>query len=133
MFVTREADYAVRCVLLLTREAGRVVSANEISKTMSVPRTFLAKILQRLLKKGILKSTQGISGGYELARSPAEINLFDVIDAIQGPSAMTACAIDEKACSLSCSCVVHPVWVELRQEVEKRLKSESFAGLIGKG
>lgn len=132
MYITREADYAVRCILLLSREAGRVISANEISKSMSIPKNFLAKILQRLSKKGILKSTQGIAGGFELAKPPEEISLLEVIEAIQGPSAINVCAIDNKNCSLSSTCVVHPIWVKLRRDIEEKLREENFAELIDK-
>ncbi len=132
MYITREADYAVRCILLLSKEPQRIVSAKEISRSMAIPRSFLSKILQRLSRNGIVKSTQGASGGFELARKPEKINLLEVIEAIQGPSAMSVCAIDKRACSLSRKCTVHPIWVELRNEVEKRLKKETFAKLAKK-
>jgi Rrf2 family protein len=132
MYITREADYAVRCILLLSKETDRIISAKEISKSMSIPRSFLAKILQRLSRKGIVKSTQGVSGGFQLGKKPREINLLEVIEAIQGPSAMSVCAIDKRVCSLSGTCAVHPIWVELREDVEKRLKRENFAKLVRK-
>ena len=129
MFITREADYAVRCVLFLSQEAGRTVSANEISKSMTVSRSFLAKILQRLSKSRIVRSTQGIAGGFELVNKPDKINVLEVIEAIQGPAAVNVCAVDERDCDLSGTCPVHPIWVELREVIEKRLKKESFAKL----
>lgn len=132
MYITRQADYGVRCVLFLSREAGRIVSATEISKAMSIPKSFLAKILQRLSKKGIVRSTQGMAGGFELAKQPGEISLLEVVEALQTPSALNACVIDNQQCSLSSSCVVHPIWIELRQHIEKRLKQVTFAELIGK-
>ena len=132
MYITRGADYAVRCILLLSKEPDRIISANEISKSMLIPRSFLAKILQRLSLKGIVKSTQGVSGGFQLAKKPGKINLLEVIEAIQGPSAMSICAIDKRICGLSGTCAVHPIWVELREEVEKRLKRENFAKLARK-
>jgi Rrf2 family protein len=130
MFITREADYAVRCVLFLSQEAGRTVSANEISESMTVSRSFLAKILQRLSKSRIVRSTQGIAGGFELVNKPDKVNILEVIEAIQGPAAVNVCAIDEHNCDLSSTCPVHPVWVELREDIENKLKNESFAGLI---
>jgi len=132
MYVTRKADYAVRCILLLSKEPDRIISASEISKSMAIPRTFLAKILQRLSRKGIVKSTQGISGGFRLAKKPGKISVLEVIEAIQGPSAMSVCALDKRICSRSGTCAVHPIWVELRRDVEKRLKSENFAKLVKK-
>jgi Rrf2 family protein len=132
MFITREADYAVRCVLFLSQEAGRIVSANEISESMTVPKSFLAKILQRLSKAGIVRSTQGITGGFELVNKPARINVLEVIEAIQGPAAVNICAVDERNCDMSSTCPVHPVWVELRENIETRLKRETFAKLIAR-
>jgi Rrf2 family protein len=129
MFITREADYAVRCVLFLSQETDRVVSANEISDSMSISRSFLAKILQRLSKSRIVRSTQGIAGGFELVNKPGKINILEVIEAIQGPTAVNVCAVDEHNCDKSDTCPVHPVWVELRENIEKRLKKESFAKL----
>ena len=130
MYLTREADYAVRCVLFLSREADRMASTAEISKATLIPRGFLAKILQRLAKTGIVASTKGAAGGFRLSMLPEEVSLLDVIEALQGPFAINACAVDEKACDLAGACAVHPVWVELRQEMEERLKEETFAKLI---
>ncbi len=132
MFVTREADYAVRCVLFLAKEKGRVISAGELSESASIPKSFLAKILQRLSKRGIVKSTQGISGGFRLAQSPGKVNVLEVIETVQGRSAINLCAIDEEKCGLSTTCAIHPIWVELREDIEKRLKKESFARLLTK-
>jgi Rrf2 family protein len=130
MFITREADYAVRCILFLSQETDRVVSANEISESMRVSKTFLAKILQRLSKSKIVRSTQGIAGGFELVNKPGKVNVLEVIEAIQGPTAVNVCAVDEHSCDRSDTCPIHPVWVELRENIEKRLKKESFAKLV---
>jgi Rrf2 family protein len=102
----------VRCVLFLSKEPDRIISANEIAKAMYIPKSFLAKMLQRLSRKSIVKSTQGVRGGFQLARRPGKIDLLEVIEAMQGPSAANACAIDRKVCNLSKRCVVHPVWVK---------------------
>lgn len=109
-----------------------MVSAGEMSKAMLIPKDFLAKILQRLSRKGIVKSTKGAAGGFRLTKPPDEISLLEVIEAIQGPTAASACAVDENVCSLSSTCAVHPVWVELRELIEERLKHETFAKLISK-
>jgi len=132
MYVTRKTDYAVRCVLFLSQAPGRITRAGEISEAMLVPKTLLAKILQRLAKRGIVTSVRGAAGGFRLAKPPSEISLFEVIEAIQGTFALNACAVDRAVCSLSGGCAVHPVWMELRRNVEKRLKDENFARLTRK-
>ena len=133
MYITRETDYAIRCILVLSKAPDRIVSASEISESMHIPKSFLAKILRRLSRKGIVRSTQGVRGGFQLCRKPKEINLLQVIEAVQGSSAMNLCALDRQMCSLSVTCTVHPIWVKLRNEVERRLKRETFAKLARKG
>jgi len=129
MEITRETDYAVRCVLYLSRKGGEVVMIDEISREMLIPRSFLAKILQRLSKTGIVTSFRGVKGGFQLAKKPEEVTLLDVINAIQGPVAMNICAVNEAACGFSSTCAVHPVWVDLREIVEGYLRKTDFRKL----
>ena len=132
MYVTRKADYAIRCVLYLSSHPERVSSVEEISGATLVPKSFLAKILQQLMKAGIVNSARGVKGGFQLAKKPKAVNLLEVIETIQGPSAANMCAIDKKLCRLSGTCSVHPVWVEIREMAEKRLREENFATLLKK-
>jgi Rrf2 family protein len=129
MFVTRKADYAIRCVLYLSNDPDRTATVEEISKAMLVPKSFLAKILQQLMKARLVNSSRGVKGGFQLARKPKDIHLLEVIEAIQGPSASNICALDKKLCSLSGTCSVHPVWVHIRQKVERELKKTTFSKL----
>jgi Rrf2 family protein len=94
---------------------------------MNSPKSFLAKILQKLARASIVKSYRGVKGGFELARPPEEINLLEVIEAVQGPVAMNICALDEALCGFSSTCAIHPVWVDIRKEVERILRSKNFA------
>ncbi len=130
MQITREADYAIRCVLYLSEPQGEVIMVDKIAKAKKIPKSFLAKILQKLTKAGIVKSFRGVKGGFQLTVKPQKISLLDVIEAIDGPVAMNRCAIDKRMCSLSNECSVHPVWVELRKEVEARLRKTDFKKLL---
>jgi Rrf2 family protein len=127
--ITRETDYAIRCVYYLSDKGGAVTMVDEISREMSIPKSFLAKILQKLSKAAIVKSYRGVKGGFEIARDPAEITLLDVIEAVQGPVAMNICALDEALCGSSATCTIHPVWIEVRREVEKLLREKNFSSL----
>lgn len=129
MQITRETDYAIRCVYYLSGKKGGVTMVDEISKEMNIPKSFLAKILQRLGKVSLVKSFRGVKGGFILARAPKEISLLEVIEAVQGPVAMNICAIDEALCERSSSCAIHPVWVEIRKQVEQILKKKNFEDL----
>jgi Rrf2 family protein len=130
MLVTRETDYAVRTVLYLAKNRNRMASVTEVADAMQIPKSFLAKLLQRLVRSHILASSRGINGGFQLAQKPSEITLLSIMEAVQGPAVINVCAIDSKRCKLSSTCAVHPVWVEIRKEVEKRLKRETISKLI---
>jgi len=129
MQITRETDYAIRCICYLAGKMGSVTMVEEISREMDIPKSFLAKILQKLTKKDIVKSYRGVKGGFELARKPREINLLHVIEAMEGTAAMNVCAVSGSLCSRSDICKVHPVWVEVRAEIEKILKKKNFSRL----
>jgi Rrf2 family protein len=96
MLVTRETDYAVRCVLYLARDRDKVTSVAEVAAAMHIPKSFLAKIVQRLVRSGILESIRGVKGGFRLAKKTREINLLAILEAIQGSAGINLCAIDEK-------------------------------------
>jgi len=130
MLVTRETDYAVRTVLYLARDHERVVSVTEIAEAMLIPKSFLAKILQRLVKNNIVQSVRGVKGGFRLAKKTSDISLLSVMEAIQGVTGINVCAVDSRKCKISSACVVHPVWVELRKDVEARLKKQTIASLL---
>ncbi len=129
MLVTRETDYAVRTVLYLAREPGRNANVAEIAQGMHIPKSFLAKILQRLVRHHILQSIRGVKGGFMLAKKPSKITLLEITEAIQGPTGINICVIDSRRCRLSSTCPVHPVWKEIRKEVERRLKKQTIAKL----
>jgi Rrf2 family protein len=129
MQITRETDYAIRCVYYLSGKAGSVTMVDEISREMGIPKSFLAKILQKLSKADIVKSYRGVKGGFEIAKDPGEITLLNVIEAVQGPVAMNICALDHALCGYSSTCSIHPVWVEVRRAVEKLLGEKNFAAL----
>lgn len=130
MLVTRETDYAVRTILYLAKERNRTASVTEVAHAMHIPKSFLAKILQRLVKSNILTSTRGVNGGFQLAKKTSDISLLSIMEAIQGPAGINLCAIDSKKCKLSATCSVHPVWMDIRKEVERRLKKQTIAELL---
>jgi Rrf2 family protein len=129
MQITRQTDYAIRCVLYLSEFPDNVIMVDEIAKAKAIPKSFLSKILQKLAKLNIVKSYRGVNGGFQIARRPKDISLLDVIEAIE-PIAMNKCAVNQRMCSFSDTCSVHPVWVELRKDVEKKMRQYTFAKLI---
>lgn len=132
MQITREADYAMSCILYMAREPEKVFVISEIAKPQYIPESFLAKILQKLVRGGLVKSMRGMKGGFSLAKKPKEINMLDVIESVEGSLAMNVCVKDKSKCNLSNSCPTYTIWVEIRDEVEKKLRQHNFEQLISK-
>ena len=83
--LTRNTDYAVRAICYMAKRGEGVISVTELVKSLKIPRPFLRKILQTLNKKGIVRSSKGIGGGFRLAVAPGKIYLVDLIKVFQGP------------------------------------------------
>ena len=130
MNITRETDYAVRCVLYLSKNSEAISVVDDIAREMDIPKSFLAKILQKLAKAAIVKSTRGVKGGFRLSMEPSGISLLRVIEAIQGPLCLNVCLIDDRHCKRSTFCSVHPAWMEIQKKMEKELRSYDFGRFL---
>src|SRR2546423_11641445 len=111
--LSKKADYALIAMKHLALRGDRgSSSAREIAGLYDIPIELMGKVLQRLVRRGLLASQQGTRGGYQLARSPAQISVADVIQAIDGPVAVTACSTDEgQQCEQFSKCNVRdPLW-----------------------
>jgi Rrf2 family protein len=110
--LSKKADYALMAMKhLAVRGDHGSSSAREIAEAYSIPIELMAKVLQRLVRGGLLLSHQGTRGGYQLARRPAQISVADVIQAIEGPVTVTACSTDEGQCEQFSKCNVRdPLW-----------------------
>ncbi len=127
--IRKETDYAIRCVYFLSRKPDEVIMVDEIAREMCIPKSFLAKILQRLAKSKIVSSYVGVKGGFFLARKPRDITLFDVIEAIEGSVAVNRCTENKKECALISKCKVHPIWVSVRHDLERMLQQKNFGNI----
>jgi Rrf2 family protein len=110
--LSKKADYALMAMkhLALRGDQGSS-SAREIAGAYDIPIELLAKVLQRLVRGGLLASHQGTRGGYQLARMPSQISVADVIQAIDGPVTVTACSTDGGTCEQYAKCNVRdPLW-----------------------
>jgi Rrf2 family protein len=135
MEITRETDYAIRCILYLSGKPDGTTMIDEIAREMQAPKSFLAKILQKLARASLVKSFRGVKGGFQLARPPAEVSLLDVVEAIEGEVALNVCALDQALCVRSGHCPVHPAWLEITKDFRKILKKYDFERLnsVGRG
>jgi FeS assembly SUF system regulator len=110
MRLTHLADYAVVIMTAAARrEAGARLSASELAQETGVPLPTTQKLMGRLAAEGLLRSVRGASGGFELARPADAITLVDIVEAVEGPIAMTMCADGvNHDCALDAHCRVKP-------------------------
>ncbi len=127
MHITLEADYAMRIVGYLAKEKRRV-GAKELSEKTCVTLRFSLKILRKLAACGIVKSFKGTQGGYELARTAAEVSMKDVIEAVEGKYALSRCLTGEYECNrgMSGSCQYQCAFAKISDIVEKELENYTF-------
>jgi Rrf2 family protein len=131
MQITRQADYAVRAVLYLSRlGTTQRAATSEVAQEQRIPPSFLAKIISQLSIAGLLHTSRGARGGVTLAREPKDITLLEVVEAIDGPIQLNECVGDNGTCTFDHECPLRDVWCEAQDELVKRLKGTNFATLM---
>jgi len=130
--ITRNTDYAVRALCCIAEQKQGVISADQLVKSLEMPRPFLRKILQTLNKEGLLNSSKGKGGGFVLAVSPGKITLTDVIKIFQGPIRLNECKFRKSDCSYINDCLLKKKIDEIEKEVIKKLKTITIASIIKK-
>lgn len=129
--LSKKADYALIAMkhLALKADEGASSSAREIAEQYDIPIELMAKVLQRLVRSGLLASHQGTRGGYQLGRAADRISVADVIQAIDGPLQVTACSTDDEQCDQFAKCNVRdPLW-RIKERILQALRSSTVADL----
>jgi Rrf2 family protein len=126
--LSKKADYALMAMKhLAQRGSASSSSAREIAEQYDIPIELMAKVLQRLVRMGLLASTQGTRGGYVLGRPPTAISVVDVIEAIDGPFTVTACSTDKNDCDQFSKCSIRdPLW-QIRERIAAALGTVTIA------
>jgi Rrf2 family cysteine metabolism transcriptional repressor len=132
-FSTR-GEYGVRLMMELARHHGSgPVSLAEIADHEALPRAYLEQLVVRLREAGLVVSTRGARGGYELARPPGDVRMGEVVRALEGPIAPMVCASEDplhaSICNRTGFCNVNMLWVKVRSAISAALDSVSLADL----
>jgi len=101
-----------------------------IAEGQNIPRHFLSKILQQLVKNNLLLSMKGPTGGFSLAKDPEEITLIEIIEAIDGLGVFNRCGIGFKQCNDKKPCPIHDEYKKMRKQVENLFRSKNLLNLI---
>lgn len=126
--LTKKADYGLMAMKHLAEHGhDKACSAKDVADSYGIPQEVLAKILQRLVKAGLLQSLHGTNGGYILARDPAKISAFEVIRAIDGPLFITSCITVRGECGQSDRCTIREPLRRVNQSIEDVLRRITIA------
>ncbi|MHC4471971.1 MAG: RrF2 family transcriptional regulator [Planctomycetota bacterium] len=132
MQLTRGCEYAIRgLVYLAMQEQEEPVLLADIAKSIEAPTNYLSNIFQILTRLGLVSSHRGAKRGYTLSRSPAEINLREVVEGMEGPISISSCNLDKGWCEHEESCSMFQVWEEIQENITAKLEKTTLSQLTG--
>jgi Rrf2 family cysteine metabolism transcriptional repressor len=129
MRISSRCEYGLRAMVFLAAREGRPVPLPEIAAGEGIPGPFLERILARLRENGLIKATRGVTGGYQLAQSPSDIAVGDVVTALEGPLSLVGCVPDDGGCERAESCASRVVWRRLDSAISGALNSITLEDL----
>lgn len=113
-----------------SRTPGVVLSANELAEHSGLEPPTVSKILKPLSQAGLVEGRRGAYGGYRLARTPGEITLIQIVEAIEGPLAITECSQDHNQCSITHQCGIRSNWQLINTLIAQALRSITLAQML---
>ncbi|MGH2613695.1 MAG: RrF2 family transcriptional regulator [Thermomicrobiales bacterium] len=134
MKVSSRGEYGVRAMVALAKHYGQgPMSIAAMAKASSVPMPYLEQLIGPLRRAGLVTSTRGARGGYQLTRDPYEVRVGEVFRVMEGPVAPMDCVsedISEQTCPLIEGCETRPVWLQMRDAIVFTLDSNTLGDLI---
>lgn len=131
--LSKLADYATLLMTLMAREPMRLHNGHELAQRSRIPPPTVAKLLKQLSAQGLLQSTRGVHGGYRLARSPARISVAQIVAALEGPIAVTECAIHSGDCGLESDCSTRANWQLINLAIRQALEAVTLEQMARPG
>ena len=126
--LSRACEYAIQATIYLAKKPeGEYTLIREISKELDIPHHYLGKIMQILVKNGILNSLKGPKGGLALSKKPSKMTMMDVITAVDGSDFSTKCIIGFKKCGATSKCPICETWTDKREKIEGFFPERSLA------
>jgi len=132
MLITRASEYAILSLIVLSK-ASSPMDSETLSRELSIPKSFLAKILQALAKNGILKSFKGVNGGFVLHKDTQDINMLEVMSAVEGKApAVFDCAPSLEDCPSDKAklCTIWPFLNKLQGKIDSFLADLTLADIL---
>ncbi len=122
-FISTRSRYGLRFLIDLSQHrADGPIDLGSIAERQAIPETYLAKLVVPLRNAGIIRSARGAKGGYELARSPGEIKVQEVVEVLEGRSSLLECTDHPELCARSADCPTLPIWTGLEKVIHDYLE-----------
>jgi FeS assembly SUF system regulator len=129
--ISKLSDYAIVLLCEIARErSGQGATARQLAESTQIALPTVVKLLKLLKDHGVLLSMQGRNGGYRLARRPGETNLAVIIEAVEGPIALTECMTEDLDCQIHSKCNTRPHWVHINAAFRQALSVVTLNDLI---
>ncbi len=128
--VTKLTDYATVVLTVMAARPGVVLSAAELAERAGLETPTVSKILKPLAHAGLVEGLRGVNGGYRLSRHPARISLVEVVEAMEGPLAMTECSLHDGQCGIASQCAVRANWRLINDVVADALRGVTLAQML---
>ncbi|WP_020571002.1 RrF2 family transcriptional regulator [Neolewinella persica] len=125
-------EYGIRALTIIGRASkeDRKVGIKEICRLAKTPESFTAKIMQNLVRRGILDSQKGPAGGFYISKDLDSITLYDIVEAIDGTGVFVSCGLGLAHCDASRPCPLHDKFASVRQELKAMCKSNTLNDLL---
>ncbi|MFN3135361.1 MAG: RrF2 family transcriptional regulator [Candidatus Kryptonium sp.] len=134
--LNKTTEYGLRAVLYIAlnqsekRDAKRWIDTEEIARDLKIPHHFLAKVIQKLVKAGIIYSKRGKNGGFRLKKSPEKMKLLEIVFALEGENFLKDCVFGLPNCSDKNPCPVHSYWRGIREEIKRMFSEKTLKELL---
>jgi Rrf2 family protein len=129
--LSKTCKYAVQALIFIASlKTDEPVLAKQIAGALSIPREFLNKVMQLLVRAGFLISIKGPSGGFQLARDSGDITIYDIVKAIDGTEFLDNCILQAGKCDEENPCALHNCWLKVRAQIRAMLDHESLDMLV---
>jgi len=129
--ISKLTDYGTVILACLAQRPDRLLTASEVAELTRIGLPTVSKLLKKLQRTGLVASARGSHGGYQLARPAAEITAARILDALEGPIALTECSGEHSSCGIESSCSVGRTWQRVNAAIRRALSDITLAQLSG--
>ncbi len=127
--LSKLTDYGTIVLAQLAAQPGTLSTASEVASATRLGQATVRKLLKALARAGLVVSERGAQGGYLLARDPEKISAAQILDALEGPVAITECSAAGGECDLEAVCRVGAAWRRINHSIRRALNEISLADL----